>query len=277
MKDIKLAMCQMLVSDKKEVNIEKAVMMIKKAACEGAHLAVLPEMFNCPYDNSFFESFSEQGIDGETMIAIRAVARDNDICVIAGSIPEKDGENIYNTSHYVDRNGEVIASHRKMHLFDINIKNGIRFKESDVLSAGDKVTLVDTGYGRIGIGICYDIRFFELACLMADEGAELLVYPAAFNMTTGPAHWELLIRSRAVDNQVFVLAVSPARNEAASYTAYGHSMLADPFGRIIAKAGTGEELVYADLRGAIVEEIREQLPVRMHKRKDIYKLLKESR
>jgi omega-amidase len=121
---------------------------------------------------------------------------------------------------------------RKTHLFDIEIPGKIKFKESDTLTAGDSLSCVDTKYGKIGVGICYDLRFPELCMAYRQRGAKLVVFPGAFNMTTGPVHWQLLQQARAVDNQLFIASCSPARNLEASYTAWGHSMVVDPFGEV---------------------------------------------
>jgi len=117
-------------------------------------------------------------------------------------------------------------------LFDIDVPGKITFKESDTLSPGDNLTIIDSPWGKIGVGICYDIRFPELAMLMREKGVGLMVYPGAFNTTTGPLHWELLQRARAVDNQVFVATASPARNPDSSYQAWGHSSLISPWGEV---------------------------------------------
>jgi len=167
--------------------------------------------------------------------------------LIGGSIPERDGDRLYNTSPIFDPHGNLIAKHRKVHLFDINIPGKITFKESTNLSPGNSLTVVETVYGKIGIGICYDIRFAEMAGLYQKLGCVMVFYPGAFNMTTGPLHWELLARSRAVDNQMFVACVSPARCLEADYHAWGHSCVTNPYGEVIAKAGHEDEIVYADI------------------------------
>lgn len=134
--------------------------------------------------------------------------------IIGGSVPEVDTDSkVYNTCIVVNSEGEIVAKHRKIHLFDIDVPGKIRFKESDSLTAGQSATLFDTPWGPIGVGICYDIRFPEYAMLLRQRGARFLIYPGAFNMVTGPAHWELLQRARAVDNQCFVAMCSPARDE----------------------------------------------------------------
>jgi len=147
-----------------------------------------------------------------------------------------------------------------MHLFDINVPGKITFKESDTLKSGNNITVVDTDLGKIGIGICYDIRFPELSRIMALKGADILVFPGAFNMTTGPAHWETLIRTRAIDNQVFVAAASPASNNDADYIAYGHSMVCNPWGQVVSCGKFEEKIIYAKIDLKSVPSIREELP-----------------
>ncbi len=125
-----------------------------------------------------------------------------------------------------DNKGVLIAKHRKVHLFDIDVKGGVTFKESDTLTAGNKITLFNTPWGKLGVMICYDIRFPELSRIMAVKGAKIIFTPAAFNMTTGPAHWDTLFKSRALDNQVYMVGVAPARDENSNYISYGNSLIA---------------------------------------------------
>ena len=271
----KLALCQMEVIDNKDSNIKKALEMIKIAAENKSDMVILPEMFNCPYDNTKFREYAEERKNSKTLKAIKESAEELNLYIVAGSIPELEEDNLYNSSFIFDRDGEIIASHRKMHLFDIDIAGKISFKESETLSAGNQITVVDTELCKIGVAICYDIRFPELLRLMALRGAELIVIPGAFNMTTGPAHWETLIRARAIDNQLYVAAASPARNEELSYVAYGNSMVADPWGEIVARAGEKEEIVYANIKLSRVNDVREELPVLNGRRNDIYGLIEK--
>ena len=266
---MKIAVCQMKVFDDKDKNISHALDMIDEAANNGAQIIVLPEMFNCPYENSYFPVFAEE-YPGKTTEALKNAAKKNSIYLVGGSIPESENGNIYNTSFIFDRNGELIGKHQKMHLFDIDVEGGVSFKESDTLSAGNKVTVVDTEFGKIGVAICYDIRFPELSRLMALEGAELIILPAAFNMTTGPTHWELSIRMRALDNQVYFVGAAPARDESASYVTFGNSRVADPWGNIIATADEKECIIYADIDKSYTEKARNELPLLKHRRTDLY-------
>jgi predicted amidohydrolase len=170
MMKFKVALIQSKVSMDKQKNIENAVDFIKLVSNEGADLAVFPEMFNCPYDTSYFREYGEEE-GGYCFEKMREAAREAGIYVVAGSMPELDGDHVYNTSYVFDRKGEKIAKHRKMHLFDIDVKGGQYFKESDVLSPGNKVTVFNTEFCKIGLAICYDIRFPELSRLMVLEGA----------------------------------------------------------------------------------------------------------
>lgn len=269
---IRFALCQMNVVDDKEKNLENASLMIKEGISKNADFIVLPEMFNCPYSNDKFIEYAEEENNSPTLNEISLLARQNRVYVLAGSIPEKEGDKLYNTSYLFDKKGDIIAKHRKMHLFDIDVKGKITFKESDVLTAGDDFTIANTEFGKIGIGICYDIRFPELARVMVENGALILIYPGAFNMTTGPAHWELLFRSRALDNQVYCIGVAPALNEDASYHSFGHSIIANPWGEIIAETDEKESLIISEIDLDEIKRIREELPLLKNKREDLYEI-----
>ena len=273
MTTIKLALCQMNVVDDKETNLKKAGSMIADSADNNADFIVLPEMFNCPYSNDKFIEYAEEETDSYTLNKISKLAKTHNVYILAGSVPEREDGKIYNTSYLFDKNGSIIAKHRKMHLFDIDVKDRITFKESDVLTAGDEFSVADTEFGRIGIGICYDVRFVELARIMAEKGALVLFYPGAFNQTTGPAHWELLFRSRALDNQVFCVGVAPALNMDASYHSYGHSIVANPWGEVIAQADEKEELIICEIDLSEIKKVREEIPVLKNKRKDLYEVV----
>lgn len=272
-RQFKLAVCQMKVVDDKDSNITNASNMIQASAQNKADLVVLPEMFNCPYDNSKFREYAEEKDNSKTLKTMSNVSEEFNIYLIAGSIPELEDGKLYNSS-FIFKNGEIIGHNRKMHLFDIDIPE-ISFKESETLSAGNQITVVDTEFCKIGVAICYDMRFPELLRLMTLKGAELIVIPGAFNMTTGPAHWETLIRARAVDNQLYVAAASPAKNEDLSYVAYGNSMVADPWGEVLARANEKEEIVYANIDLSKVVDVREELPLLKNRREDIYEIVEK--
>jgi omega-amidase len=267
----KIALCQMKVVDDKKKNLVRAVKMIKEAG-KTADLVVLPEMFNCPYDIDKFPEYAEESDNSLSLSEVSLAAKKANVYLVAGSVPEREGKQIYNSCFFFDPQGEIIGSYRKMHLFDIDVPEEISFKESETLSAGDHLSVVDTDLGKIGICICYDLRFPELLRLMTLQGAQLIVVPGAFNLTTGPVHWESLIRARAVDNQVYMAAASPARDVTASYVAYGHSMIVDPWGTVLAKAGSLEEIVYSEIDISYLEKVRKDLPLLQNRRTDIYRL-----
>lgn len=273
---IKIAIGQLAVTPDKSLNITKGKNMIQEAAKAKCQVVVLPEMFNCPYQVELFSQYAEGYPDGETVTMLSQTAAREKIVVVGGSIPERDENGIvFNTSFIFDESGTLLGRHRKMHLFDVEIKNGTQFKESSILSSGQDITVFKAAGLTLGVGICYDIRFPELSRLMTLAGAELLIFPAAFGMTTGPAHWELLMRSRAIDNQVFIVGAAPAMLQSAPYQAYGHSIVVDPWGRTIAMAGFEETLLIVELDLDIINKVRSELPLLKHLRSDLYEICKK--
>lgn len=273
MAKIRTAVLQTPVSPEKEKNLDRIAEVLERDILRDVDLITLPEMFACPYDTQVFPEYAEPE-GGPTWKFLSRLAAEKKIYLSAGSIPEVDDEGkVYNTAYVFDREGRQIAKHRKVHLFDIDIEGGQAFRESATLTAGNKATVFDTEFCKMGLCICYDIRFPELARLMADQGAKVILCPGAFNLTTGPAHWELLFRSRAVDNQVYYIGTSPARDLNASYVAYGHSLVVDPWGIIVSEMDERAHVRVVDIDLDRVNEVREQLPLMKHRRKDIYELV----
>lgn len=264
-----VAQVQMRVTRDRAENIAAACRLIRRAAEQGAEFVMLPEMFCCPYENGAFRPYGEEQ-DGPAQRALSALAAELGIWIVGGSIPELEGNRVYNTSFVYDSAGRQVARHRKMHLFDISVEGGQTFRESDTLSPGGEITVFDTPWGKMGLCICFDLRFEELARLMALRGARVIFVPAAFNMTTGPAHWELLFRQRAVDNQLFTVGTSPARSESETYVAWGHSIVCDPWGSVLHQCGAEEEISITSLDLHRVESVRRQLPILRARREDIY-------
>ncbi len=266
---MKLALIQMNVCDNTEKNIKHAHDLAIQASQNKVDLIVLPEIFTCAYQSS---NFPNKAFDTNSKYykSIQHIAIDTGKFLVAGSVPEKANHNIYNTSFVFNPKGEQIARHRKVHLFDIDVEGGQKFKESDTLTAGNDYTIFETPFAKIGLIICYDIRFPEFSRILVDKGADLIIVPAAFNMTTGPAHWELSFRARALDNQVFYAGCAPARNTNATYVSYANSIVTNPWGEVIAKASTDEEILYADIDLSFIQQVRNQLPLLKHRRKDIY-------
>lgn len=244
-----------------------------KAAEQNARFLLLPEMFCCPYDTAAFPEYAEEE-GGPLWVLCADIARKYNIYLSAGTMPERDSRGrIYNTAYIFDPEGRQIAKHRKMHLFDIQIQGGQHFRESDVLSAGNSVTVFDTHFGTFGLAVCFDIRFPELFRLMALKGARIILVPAAFNMTTGPAHWELLFRSQALNNQVFTVGTSPARNPSASYVSWGHSIVAGPWGNVISQMNAEEDFRITEIDLEETSRAREQIPALAGRRTDVYALM----
>ena len=257
-------------------------------------LLMLPEIWNAPYAAARFGDYAEPvpepgGLLAEgpspSLAMVARLARRHGVSVIAGSIPERGSDGrLYNTATVIDPDGRLRAKHRKAHLFDVDVPGGIRFRESDSLTGGDRLTVLDgagdplaTGLAEppnLGLVICYDIRFPELALLMQQQlGATVIACPAAFNTTTGPRHWHLLMRARAVDTQCFLLACSSARPESGEgYPSYGHSLVVDPWGTVVAEAGNGEQVLHAELDLAQVALARRAIPTSQQRRHDLYQL-----
>jgi len=274
MEKIKIAAIQMpTVADKME-NVRTVKAYLEKIKDENPDFVILPEMFCCPYQTENFPIYAEKE-GGPVWQQLSGYAKQYGIYLIGGSMPEKDAEgNVYNTSYIFDREGKQIGKHRKVHLFDIDIKGGQTFKESDTLTAGDSDTVFDTEFGKIGVMLCFDIRFPELSRMMVNDGAKVIFVPAAFNMTTGPAHWELSFRTRALDNQIYMVGCAPARDVSAGYISWGHSIVTDPWGRVIDMLDEKKGILLAELDMDYEEQVREELPLLKSRRKDMYKLEK---
>ena len=266
---MKIALLQNPISCEKDANLALAARSIAEAAANGAELVVLPEMFACPYRSDWFLRFAETA-DGPTAAMLSKAAAENHVGLIGGSFPEREGEHYYNTSMVFDESGRPIARHRKVHLFDIDVKGGQYFKESDTFTPGREITVFSLLGHTFGLAICFDIRFPELFRSMALKGAEAVFVPAAFNMTTGPMHWELSFRMRAVDNQYFTIGCAPARQEDGVYVSYGNSIVCDPWGKVLARAGSGAETLYAEIDLSENARVREQLPLLKARRPEIY-------
>ena len=274
MEKIKIAAIQMsTVADKME-NVRTVKAYLEKIKDENPDFVILPEMFCCPYQTENFPIYAEKE-GGPVWQQLSGYAKQYGIYLIGGSMPEKDAEgNVYNTSYIFDREGKQIGKHRKVHLFDIDIKGGQTFKESDTLTAGDSDTVFDTEFGKIGVMLCFDIRFPELSRMMVNDGAKVIFVPAAFNMTPAPAHWELSFRTRALDNQIYMVGCAPARDVSAGYISWGHSIVTDPWGRVIDMLDEKKGILLAELDMDYEEQVREELPLLKSRRKDMYKLEK---
>jgi omega-amidase len=267
--EVKLGLIQMKVTPNKEANLNYAVNAIEVASRYGADIAVLPEMFCCPYSNRYFANNAEPA-GGGIWQALSGAARRNAVYVVAGSFPEEGENAIYNTSFVFDRTGKQIAFHRKLHMFSIAQGNGKRFSEADSFQAGNKITVFNTEFGRIGLCICFDMRFPELVRAMALEGANIIIAPSAFSMVTGPSHWELIMRARAIDNQVFTVGVTPARDEGSEFVAYANSMICSPCGTVICNAGIEDTIAVQKINLDEIDGVRSVFSIKNSRRTDLY-------
>ena len=283
-----IGLCQILPTADKSNNIALAKAAITQAAEQGADLVMLPECWNSPYSTDAFPEYAElipTSFDASTTLTdaklsmpsstfLSSIAKDLGIFLVGGSIPEQSTTSkIYNTCLVFNPEGELVAKHRKMHLFDIHVPGKINFRESDTLSPGNDLSSFQLGSFTIGLGICYDIRFPELSLVLREQrGVHVLLFPGAFNLTTGPAHWELLQRARAVDQQVYLATCSPARDNASSgsYQAWGHSSVVDPWGSVIATTGECPDVVLATIDLEKVASVRQNMPISRQKRYDVY-------
>ena len=269
---MKVAMLQTKVYADKNRNLEQVRALMAREDVSSCDLVTLPEMWNCPYQTENFPVYAEHQ-DSDYVRALAELARKHRVYFQAGSIAEIDDEGrIYNTAYTFDREGKLIGKHRKVHLFDIYAHGQQVFKESDTLSAGDTFEVFDTEFGKMAVNICFDIRFPESSRIPALKGARIIMNPGAFNMTTGPAHWEIGFRQRAIENQVFMIGTAPSRDLEAGYIAWGHSIITDPWGKVIVQLDEGEGVAIAELNLNEIDRIRAKLPLMSARRTDLYSL-----
>lgn len=266
---IKIATIQSRVFEDKYETIEHLAEMLGDGAIRDADIAVLPEMWNCPYKTKLFPEYAEAQFD-DSWLVMSTLARKNNVYLIGGSIPEVDEQGkVYNTCYIFNRNGEQIGKHRKVHLFDVNFGEK-PFHESDTLTAGDSFETFDTEWGPMAADICFDVRFPEGMRKQALAGARVIFLPAAFLMNTGEAHWDINIRMRAIENQVFVVADAPMRDSGTGYEVWAHSMVSDPWGKVLTDMGTEEGIVITEIDLDEIERIRSELPLLDARREDTY-------
>ncbi len=258
---------QMTSSADRARNVETALRLVNEAADLGAKLVALPENFSYmgPEEGRLA---SAETIEGPTLGALRELARRRGIFVVAGSIPEQSAhpKMTANTSAVIADDGSIVAVYRKIHLFDVNIPDGARYAESEVVVPGDKVVVAPTALGRIGLTVCYDLRFPELYRKLASLGAEVITIPAAFTLFTGKDHWEVLIRARAIENLAYVIAPAQVGRHSANRQTFGNAMIVDPWGVVLARCPDGEGVCVAPFSRARLEKVRQELPALKHRK-----------
>jgi deaminated glutathione amidase len=233
---------------------------VAAAANDGARLVVLPEFANYLADDGKLEH--AESLDGATVCAYRDLARRHGILFHCGSFLETSGDprRAYNTSVLIAPDGEIIATYRKIHLFDVAISGRAANLESAHIKPGDRSVVAETPLGGIGMAICYDVRFPELFRTLTDNGAAVITMPAAFTLYTGKDHWEVLLRARAIENQVFIVAPGQWGNHPTNRSCFGSSMIIDPWGTVLARASEGVGYVVAPIDPALQIRVRQQIP-----------------
>ena len=283
-----VAVCQMDSQNDKHQNLKDAENMICEASEKGADLVVFPENMN--YMGKGYR-YQAEPIPGPTTDFLTALAKEHGVWILSGSIPETElndpaeQETVSadknagkpkpkNSLVQIDPTGNICCKYSKLHLFDVDLEDGSSFRESDTATQGEDIVVCDTELGRLGFTICYDLRFGELYRLLSLAGAKVIFVPACFALQTGRAHWEVLLRARAIENGVYIVACNQI-GEKYNMTAYGHSMVIDPWGRIIAQAEDKPGVLMAEIDLSEIEKVRAQIPSLKNRRGDLYELLGE--
>jgi predicted amidohydrolase len=261
------AAVQMLASSDKAANLHEADRWVRAAAAQGARLVVLPEVFIWRGQKSDEKKFAEP-IPGPTSQELALLARELGIYLLAGSILEviPNSKKVYNTSLLFGPKGELLASYRKIHLFDVDLAQGVSLRESATRAFGSSIVVAETELCRMGLTVCYDLRFPELYRGLVTEGAQVIFVPSAFTAYTGRAHWEPLLRARAIENQVYIIAPGQFGKSAQSFETYGHSMIVDPWGKILGELADGPGVVVAEIDLDYLARVRAELPALTHRR-----------
>ena len=264
---VMVAAVQMTSTEDKSRNLATATRLTEQAVQQGAQLVSLPELFNCLGTPDTIRDGAEP-IPGPTSNRLGQLAAEHKIHLLAGSIAERveESEKIFNTSLLFGPDGNPLAAYRKIHLFDIDLPGKITFKESGFMAFGNRLEVTASPIGRIGQATCYDLRFPELFRLLVDRGAELMIVPSAFSLPTGRDHWQVLLRARAIENQVFIIAPNQYGAHTPSLSPYGHSLIVDPWGTVLAMAADGEGVITASVDYQRQREIRKNLPALRHRR-----------
>lgn len=264
MKKLRVALVQMDSGLEIEKNLGRADQLL--AGAEHVDLVALPEVFACRGSDADYRR-SAQALDDSIIAWAAALAREKVAWILAGSFCERSGDKVFNTSVLLDRDGQIAATYRKIHLFEAFLDDGGRIREADAFDPGDTPVMADVDGWQTGLTICYDLRFPELFRSVSADGAHLFVVPANFTQRTGRDHWEVLLRARAIENQCFVVAPGQCgANRVTGVASYGNSMVIGPWGEILCRAGETEELLVAELDPQYLSQIRERIPVLKHRR-----------
>lgn len=268
---MRVAALQMHCSADRSDSFDRAAALVAEAAQQGAELVVLPELFSSLGRNSDMRAAAET-LDGPTVAWAASLAREHNCSILAGSFVESGGDQLFNTSCLLDAAGTLVAHYRKVHLFDVDVEGAIS-RESDTFSAGDDAVVATLTDGtRLGLTICYDLRFPELFRIEALRGAQLIAAPSAFTAATGADHWELLVRARALENQVAVIAAAQWGTSPDGVERHGHALIVDAWGTVLAEApGEGDAVIVADIDLGAIAQLRKRLPSLANRRPNAYR------
>lgn len=260
------AVVQLSSGADRRANLERATTLIRAAAERGARLVVLPEVF--PWRGPRADEAGQaESIPGPTTETMAAVARDTGVHLLMGSMLETGaGERSFNTSLVIGPTGDILGRYRKIHLFDVELPGRVSVRESDARAPGEEVVVVPTPLGRLGLSICYDLRFPELFRRLVQAGAEIILLPSAFTFPTGAAHWEVLCRARAIENQCWLLAANQTGQSPHGFHDYGNSLIVDPWGTVVARVGDGEGIALAEVDLEQLARVRREMPCLDHVR-----------
>jgi predicted amidohydrolase len=267
---VRIALVQMNSRDDKAENLEQAERLVGQAAAWGSDLVVLPELWTYLGPRKRHSEVAEP-IPGETSEFLARLAGRYRFWLVGGSYLERveGAERFHNTSVVFDPDGEIVARYRKLHMFDVEV-DGKLYEESATVAPGAGAVVTPLGGVPVGLSICYDLRFPELYRRLAAQGARLVTVPAAFTMETGKDHWEVLLRARAIENQVYVLAAAQCGTYPPGNACFGHSMIVDPWGVVVAQGGYREGVVVADVDLGHADRIRKSLPALAHRREELF-------
>ncbi|WP_372365578.1 carbon-nitrogen hydrolase family protein [Candidatus Uabimicrobium sp. HlEnr_7] len=263
---IRVGVVQINTSCSKQENLQKIDKYVEQAAQENCDLVAFPELFNCMVEKKLMKENAEDE-NGFTCSHLKELAKKHSLYILGGSILYTNDslELPQNRSFFYSPKGELLADYAKIHLFDIDIPNQVTHFESQRITPGNSIVNVKTDIGNIGLSICYDLRFPELFAKLRSKGAEIITLPAAFTYQTGKSHWEVLIRARAIETQTFIIAPNQCGKLPIGIEAYGHSMVCDPWGKVLAQAEENEGIIFADLDVDYLQKIRREMPVWNHK------------
>ncbi|MDH3859587.1 MAG: carbon-nitrogen hydrolase family protein [Gammaproteobacteria bacterium] len=261
MTELRVACIQNTATRDIQANVDWVCEHIDDAVAGGAEFIALPETVGLIEPvNARIPAATYSEADDIGLAAFRHRALRHGVVILVGSQLILEDEKIYNRSFLLDSDGEIRARYNKLHMFDIELKNGEAYRESDAIAPGNKAVIVETALGRLGLSICYDLRFGALYRTLAQAGAEIITIPAAFTQTTGEAHWHTLVRARAIETGAFVIAPNQCGHHCDKRYSYGHSLIIDPWGEILADAGAGPGIIYADIDLGQVEKVRGRIP-----------------